>query len=146
MHASTPEILDLLESVYGRQEPAWPTEPYEFLVWWHCGCPASDSRRARGWASLERKIGVTPERVLAASNAAVTDALAPGGMVPELRAARLQQIAARVRDEFSGDLREGLKGPIAGARRTLKRFPGIAGPGAGRILLFAGIAPIAAVP
>lgn len=46
----------------------------------------------------------------------------PGGMVPELRAARLKEIAERVRGEFAGDL------------------------SAGRILLFAGIAPVAAVP
>ena len=31
-------------------------------------------------------------------------------------------------------------------RGTLKRFPGIADPGADRILLFAGITPVAAVP
>ena len=39
-----------------------------------------------------------------------------------------------------------LTGPLSTARRTLKQFPGIADPGADRILLFAGIAPIAAVP
>ncbi len=42
-----PEILDALESFYGAQEPHWPTDPYEFLVWWHCGYPASDAACAR---------------------------------------------------------------------------------------------------
>ncbi|MBI3208628.1 MAG: hypothetical protein HYZ37_06980 [Candidatus Solibacter usitatus] len=59
---------------------------------------------------------------------------------------RLQEIAARVKDEFGGDLRSGLSGPIAKVRKALKTFPGIADPGADRILLFGSIVPVAAVP
>src|SRR5262249_45299367 len=44
------------------------------------------------------------------------------------------------------DLRAGLTGPLTKVRQALKRFPGIADPGADRILLFAGIAPVPAVP
>lgn len=73
-------------------------------------------------------------------------ALKPGGMVPELRAMRLKEIAARVKDEFGGDLQAALSGPLAEVRKLLKKFPNIADPGADRILLFAGIAPLAAVP
>ena len=61
-------------------------------------------------------------------------------------AQRLKEIAMRVKDEFGGDLRSALAGPLAKVRKTLKSFPGIADPGADRILLFAGIAPLAAVP
>jgi endonuclease-3 len=67
-------------------------------------------------------------------------------MVPEIRAVRLKEIAARVQDEFGGDLRAGLVGPLVQVRKTLKKFPNIADPGADRILLFGGLAPIAAVP
>lgn len=67
-------------------------------------------------------------------------------MVPELRAMRLKEIAARVQNEFGGDLRRGLFGTMSQVRQTLKRFPNIADPGADRILLFGGIAPVAAVP
>jgi endonuclease III len=67
-------------------------------------------------------------------------------MVPELRAERLKEIATRVRDQYGGDLRAALAGPIAQARKILKSFPSIADPGADRILLFAAISPIAAVP
>jgi endonuclease III len=140
------DILRQLESHYGPQEPAWPTDPYLFLVWWHCGYPASDVACAKGWASLNREIGVEPQQLLTASPAKLASALKPGGMVPELRAQRLKQIAARVKDEFGGDLRAGLVGPIAQVRKTLQKFPNIAGPGADRILLFAGITPVAAVP
>jgi len=67
-------------------------------------------------------------------------------MLPELRAERLKEVALRVNDEFGGDLRAGLVGPIPQARKKLKSFPSIADPGADRILLFGGISPIAAVP
>jgi endonuclease III len=140
------EILSKLEAFYGAQEPNWPTDPYLFLVWWHCGYPASDGTCAKGWAALEREIGVEPRKLIAAAPAKLAKVLRAGGMVPELRAKRLKEIAVRVKDEFGGDLRGALNGPTARARRILKTFPGVGDPGADRILLFAGIAPLAAVP
>jgi endonuclease III len=141
-----PELLRKLESTYGKQVPSWPTDPYLFLVWWHCGYPASDTTCTKGWRSLKREIGVDPEELLAASPANLGRALRPGGMVPELRAIRLKEIAARVKDEFAGDLRSALVGPIVKVRKLLKEFPGMADPGTDRILLFGGIAPVAAIP
>src|ERR1700694_621031 len=112
----TAEMLDQLESFYGKQEPCWPTDPYLFLVWWHCGYPATDAACARGWEPLNRDIGIEPQQILAATPAALAGALRPGGMVPEIRAVCLKQIAARVRDEFGSDLRAALVGPLAQAR------------------------------
>ena len=66
--------------------------------------------------------------------------------MPELRAQRLKEVAMRMQDEFGGDMRAALAGPIPQARKTLKSFHSIADPGADRILLFAGISPVAAVP
>lgn len=143
---AVPELLTKLEGFYGKQEPSWPTDPYLFIVWWLCGYPASDASCAKGWRALNQEVGVEPQRILAASPVALATALRPGGMVPELRAMRLKEIAARVKDEFWGDLRSALTGPIAEARKILKTFPNIADPGADRILLFAGIAPVAAIP
>lgn len=139
------EILDRLESFYGRQQPDWPLDPYRFLVWWHCGYPASDAACAKGWASLNREIGIEPQALLEATPAKLTAALRPGGMVPELRMMRIKEIAQRVQHESAGDLRAALAGSTR-ARATLKKFPGISNPGADRILLFAGIEPVAAVP
>src|SRR5271163_743328 len=139
--------LDALEAFYGAQQPNWPTDPYLFLVWWHCGYPASDAACAKGWESLTREIGVEPERLLAANPAKLALALKPGGMVPELRALRLKEIAERVQKEFGGDLEGALRGmSIPQARSALKKFPNIADPGVDRILLFSGISPVAAVP
>jgi len=140
-----PQLLERLEDFYGRQEPCWPTDPYLFLVWWYCGYPASDARCSRGWESLEREIGTKPREVLAATPRDLAKALKPGGMVAELRALRLKELAARVKDQFGEDLRGALVGSIAQARKILKTFPSIADPGADRILLFAGLAPLPAV-
>ena len=143
---NTLQILEELEAFHGQQEPCWPTDPYLFLVWWHCGYPASDAACSRGWESLNLGVGTDPPQILAASIEELAIALTPGGMVPALRAQRLKEIAARVRDEYGGDLRRGLCGPPAQVRKALKKFPNIADPGADRILLFSEVSPIAAVP
>jgi endonuclease III len=143
---TTPELLDKLEKFHGKQEPCWPVDPYEFIVWWHCGYPASDAACAKGWDKLKSEVGVEPHNLLEATPRRLASALKLGGMVPELRALRLKEVAMRVKDQFGGDLRVALAGPLSEARRILRKFPGIAGPGADRILLFGGIAPIAAIP
>jgi endonuclease III len=147
-HESLPvtELLDRLEAFHGGQEAHWPVDPYEFIVWWHCGYPQSEERCARGWQALKAQVGTTLSEILHADEARLAAALKAGGMVPELRAMRLQQIAQRVLNECNGDLRHALAGSIQDARKILKRFHGIADPGADRILLFARVAPIAAVP
>jgi endonuclease III len=140
-------ILQTLESFYGEQAPRWPTDPYLFLVWWHCGYPPSEERCTRGWQALKAAIGVSPWDLASARSANLARALKDGGMVPEIRAARLRSIAKRVREEFAGNLRAALQGlPEVEARKVLKTFPGIGAPGADRILLFDGLAPVAAVP
>jgi endonuclease III len=140
------KILNQLESFHGTQEANWPTDPYLFLVWWHCGYPASDDACAKGWDSLKGEIGVEPDQLLGAPSPVLSAALKPGGMVPELRAMRLKEVAARVKDQWGGDLRTALIGPVAAVRKELKKFPGIADPGVDRILLFGRIAPVAAIP
>jgi endonuclease III len=139
-------LLDKLEEFHGKQQPDWPVEPYDFIVWWHCGYPASDQTCAKGWNNLRRDVGIEPQQLLKASPKRLASALRAGGMVPELRALRLKEIAMRVQDQLGGDLRSVLNGPISEVRKTLKKFPGIADPGADRVLLFAGLAPTAAVP
>ena len=143
---TVPEILDQLEGFYGEQTPVWPTEPYLFLLWWYCGYPASDAACAKGWKELTNKIGTDLNAILGAPPATLTAALKSGGMLPELRAEKMKEVAARIKDEFDGDLRSALTGPITRVRKILKSFPSIADPGADRILLFAGIQPVAAVP
>ena len=141
------KLLDGLEDFYGDQQPSWPLDPYLFLVWWHCGYPPSDAACQKGWESLSSRIGADADRLLSADPKKLALALKPGGMVPELRAMRLKEIAERVQNEFGGDLGAALTAmPVAQVRASLKKFPGIADPGADRIMLFGGISPVAAVP
>ena len=141
-----PALLDQLEAFHGPQEPRWPIDPYQFLIWWHCGYPASDAACSRGWQALSKSVGIEPAQILAASPAKLAAALKAGGMVPELRAARLLEIAQRVQNDFGGDLHAGLVGTVSQVRKELKKFPGMGDPGVDRILLFAHVAAIAAVP
>ncbi len=145
-NVSIAAILNRLERHYGKQAPVWPTDPYRFIVWWQCGYPPSDAACARGWESLTGRVGIEPAQLLAETPARLSAALKPGGLIPQLRAKRLKAIAARIQDEFGGDLSSALAGRPAEAPKILKQFPGIAGPGTDRILLFAGLAPFAAVP
>ena len=143
---TVPEVLNQLQAFYGKQEPCWPSDPYLFLLWWYCGYPASDASCTKGWEGLTSMIGTLPDAILSARPATLAAALKPGGMFPELRAERMKEVSARVKDEFGGDLHGALTGPIAKVRKILQSFPSIADPGADRILLFAGIQPVAAVP
>ena len=143
---SLTDLLGRLEKFHGPQEPGFPVDPYQFLIWWLCGYPASDAACAKGWSALKSSVGIEPAQLLRASPAVLAAALKHGGMVPELRALRLKEVAERVLNEYGGDLRSGLVGPIVSVRKALKQFPNIADPGADRILLFGRIAPVAAVP
>jgi hypothetical protein len=61
------QLLDVLAASYGEQTAFWPTDPYLFLVWVHCGYPASEEKCAKGWESLSRWVGVDAERILNAN-------------------------------------------------------------------------------
>lgn len=143
---SIPRLIDKLEAFHGKQEPHWPVDPYEFIVWWNCGYPPSDAACTRGWDKLKGEVGVAPRNILGATPAKLASVLKAGGIVPGVRATRLREIAVRTMEDFGGDLRAALRGQPSEARKALKKFPGIADPGADRILLFARITPVAAVP
>ncbi|HTQ59185.1 MAG TPA: hypothetical protein VMI32_03115 [Candidatus Solibacter sp.] len=151
------EVLDLLESKYGEQTLAGPSDPYEMILFINCGYPATDESCAKGFEPLRREIGTKPEKILAAQEGKLAKLTRAGGLMPELRAERLKSIARIVSGEFGGDLKWALgklireekdeagKG-IRRVKKALKEFPCIGEPGADKILLFAGLAPVAAVP
>jgi len=134
-------LIDRLEQTYGLQAWSGPTDPYDFLVWLNCGYPPSDAACAGGYASLASAIGTTPEAILGTGEATLAAALASGGMVADLRARRLQEIAGRV-----GDLVGLATRPVADARKLLAGFPTIGASAADRILLFCGLAPLPVFP
>ena len=139
-------ILDRLEKHYGKLKPVAPTDAYEMVIYANCGYPANDVTCTKGYEALKKKIGIEPDQLLAASDKQLTEILRLGGIVPEARAQRLKEIAARVKDKYSSDLTAAVKKPLPEARKILKQFPTIGEPGAEKILLFTRTAAVAAVP
>ena len=151
------QILEALEKTYGPQRLAGPTDPYEMIVYLNCGYPASDASCLKGFDALQEEVGLTPREILAASPGPLAKLLRLGGIQPELRAARLQEIARKVKAEFAGDLKAALKKRlqlekeqtgkgIRAAKRVLQEFPVVGEPSAEKILLFSKLVPVAAVP
>jgi endonuclease-3 len=143
-------LLDRLEKHFGKPAMSGtrlgPTDPYEMVIHRNAGYPQSDVNCDKGFKSLKNSIGLTPEKILAAPPAKLGEALRAGGIVPESRARRMKEVAARVLDEFGGDLRAVMKrGPVE-AKKALKKFPTIGDSFAEKVLLYTNTAPVAAVP
>lgn len=151
------QILESLAQLYGPQKPAGPGDPYEMIIYLNCGYPATDLSCSKGFDALNREVGLSPKEILAAPKAKLAKVMRLGGIVPELRAKRLKEIARMVKVEFHGDLlaavkkcmQEENKQPgkgIHAAKKVLQKFPVIGEPSAEKILLFSKLAPVAAVP
>jgi endonuclease III len=151
------QILDLLEELYGPQKLAGPTDPYEMIVFLNCGYPASDAKCTKGFDVLKREVGVQKKKLLAAPKAKLAKLMRPSVIMPDVCAERLKEIAGKVEKELDGDLtavlqkrmREVKDQPgksLRAAKKVLQEFPTIGEPSAEKILLFSGLAPVAAVP
>jgi endonuclease-3 len=140
------KLLDRLEKFHGKPKRPRPEDPYEMVLHRNCGYPQSDDRCDKGFLALKQKVGLRPAEILATPETKLAEVMRAGGMVPELRARRLKEIAARVESEFGGDLQAVLRRPLSEAKKAFKKFPTIGDPGAEKILLFTKTAPVAAVP
>lgn len=150
------QILEALEKAYGPQKLIGPKDPYEMIVFLNSGYPASDAKCAKGFEALKREVSVHPKKVLAVSKAKLAKVMRPNVIIPTLCAERLKEIARKVRDEFKGELAAALKQRLRevkepqkglkAAKKVLQEFPVIGEPSAEKILLFSGLASVAAVP
>ncbi|MGB7622409.1 MAG: hypothetical protein WBN92_08685 [Terriglobia bacterium] len=140
------KILKRLEQLYGTQTPIGPTDAYEMVLYRNAGYPQSDDRSTKGFEALKKEIGLQPEEILGVPHKRLAEVMRAGGMIPELRASRLKEIAQIVKTEFDGDLHTVLKRPAAEARKALKKFPTISDAGAEKILLFTKTAAVVALP
>ena len=162
MPAKLVAILEILENAYGPQTLVGPSNPYEMIVFLNCGYPAADAACAKGFDVLKREVGVEPSQLLAVSRAKLAKLMRPSVIVPAVCAERLKDIAGRVKNEFDEDLTAALEKRLAegqgrpgngssertlkAAKKVLQQFPTIGEPSAEKILLFSGLAPVAAVP
>jgi len=96
----------------------------------------SDERRIEAFSALRDRVGLTPPKILMASEDKLIEVANLGGMHPLARVEKLRLIAQIALQEFDGDFDRVLKQPLREAKKMLKKFPGIGDPGAEKILLF----------
>lgn len=137
------EVIAALRRLYGAPNPPIVRRPFEMILRESASYLVDDERRDRVWLALKKDVGATPKAILACSTARLQRVIKDGGMLPPMRAGKLRKAATIAAERFGGDLdgfvervRAG-KVSIAQARRELKRFPGIADPGADKVLLYA---------
>ncbi len=138
-------VLAALVKLHGGPRPSKAADAYELLIFTNCGYPASERACVAGFSALKASVGISPQAIVGAPRSRVVAAMRKGGIVPELRAGRLREIAGRILTEYDGRL-DLARMSIAEARKVLKTFPTIGDPGADKILLFSRAAPLAAVP
>ena len=120
--------------------------PFEMILWEIVAYLANDARRAAAFAELRTRVGLTPEKILAAPTQRLCEITRMGGSIAaEERAERLQAAAQLTLDEFGGNLESVLKLPPQKAKKLLMQFPMIGEPGAEKILLFSGVLPVLAL-
>ena len=132
------DLLEELEKLHGRPPAPIPRAPLEWILWENVAYLVDDESRETAYRTLERKVGLTAERIAKAPASALRQVADLGGMHPENRVDRLREIAEIALEHGGGDLSSVLELPLPAARRVLKEFPGIGDPGADRILLHCG--------
>jgi endonuclease-3 len=116
------------------------------VLWEIVAYLAEDSRRGRAFQMLRESVGLTPEKILASPVALLTGITQTGGPIASYeRAQRLREAARIAMREFGGDLGEVLSMPPQKARKMLMQFPMLGEPGAEKILMFQGAAPVLAL-
>jgi len=128
-------VVQALHKFYGQPKPPKIKDPLELILWENIAYLVDDEKRAAAFAVLKKNVGTTTPQILSATDAQLMEATGLGGMLPELRAQRLRQIAEIAHWVFKDDLKFVLKKPLAEAKKALKKFPSVGDPGAERILM-----------
>ena len=132
-----------LESFHGPAPPAFPTDPFQIVLWENSAYLADDRKRREAFDLLRREIGTRPEEILQAPPAQLRRVTAHG-VLPQQFAEKLREAARLAVETCGGDLRSVLRLETPAAKKILRLFPGIGEPGAEKILLFAGRRPLLA--
>jgi endonuclease III len=131
------EAVKVLGKHYGSPAPPPTTDPFELIVWENVAYLASPARRREAFERLQREVGTSPAKILTADQRNL-EAVTGRGILKGQTAEKLRACAQIALERFGGDLPSAIRGPYAVANRALRSFPGVGGPGADKILLFAG--------
>ena len=139
-------IIKRLQKHYGTPEPPPTDDPFELIVWEQVAYLANDTQRVEAFEQLALRVGLTPEKILAADDETLLAVTRHGGAIAATdRAERLRESARLVKEQWGGDLRRVLREPFVKARKALTRFASIGEPGAEKILLFTRTHPLLAL-
>ena len=133
-------ILAALRRSYGKPAVPPARNLFEHVMWENAVYLLPDERRAEVFAALRQRVELTPKAVLSAKKDVLLELAKRGGIWPETRVFRWQEIARITVEHFGGDLDQVLKLPYAAAKKALKLFPTIGDPGAEKILMYCGAA------
>src|SRR5215510_2689924 len=144
MAVSSPlaSVLDALERHGGPAAPPPLRGAFEMILWENVAYLADDERRLETFRRLRKEVGTTPSAILAADTGTLRDVTGQAGILPDQAAGKLLR-AAEIARQADPDAAVGLSEKEA--IRVLRRFPGIGEPGAQKILLFCGRAPVLAL-
>jgi endonuclease-3 len=133
------KLITRLKKQYG--EPALPPArgPFELVMWENACYLLSDQRRAAVFEALRDQIGMDATSIWKAGKERLFPLAKLGGMRPETRVFRWQEIARITISQFAGNLDAVLQLPYPKAKRALQQFPNIGQPGAEKILMLCGI-------
>ena len=134
------KLLATLKKHYGAPELPPAKGPFELVLWENACYLLPDTRRREVFEGLRQQVGLNPEAIWKADRQVLMPLARMGGMRPETRVFRWQEIARITMTQFGGDLDRILSEPFDKARRALHQFPCIGPPGAEKILLFCGMA------
>jgi endonuclease-3 len=132
------KLIARLKRHYG--DPALPPAkgPFEFVMWENACYLLPDERRAEVFESLRKRVGLTAAAIWNADRETLLPLARMGGMQPEKRVERWNEIARITIEQFGGDLDGILNEPYARAKKALQQYPSIGEPGAEKILMYCG--------
>ena len=134
------KLIARLQKHYGTPPLPPARGAFELVLWENACYLLPDERRAQVFEGLRAQVGLTAAAIAKAPREVLLPVATLGGMRPETRVFRWQEIARITNQQFAGDLEQILKQPYAQAKKALKLFPNIGDPGAEKILLFCGMA------
>ena len=139
------KIVAKLKTYYGAPHPPKTSDPFEMILLENVAYLVGDEQREEAFDALRERVGLSPVDIVTAHDEKLLEIARLGGMLPAGRVEKLRRIANIALQEFDGDLKSVLNEPLAKAKRALKKFPGIADPGAEKILLFTRTHPVLAL-
>jgi endonuclease-3 len=134
------KLIAKLQKHYGAPEMPPAKGPFELVMWENAVYLLPDTRRAEVFAAVKQQVGMSPEAIFKAPKEILLPLATMGGMRPETRVFRWQEIARITLQQFGGDLDQILTWPYGQAKKALQQFPSIGSPGAEKILMFCGVA------